>query len=117
MSPNSARGALSDSLPAPDLEAGMDLRVARVIERNRRLRDVADVEAVERFSVELELAEVRGKEQQPARREPLQRRADEIDVVALHVEFAVHAFRVREGRGVEEDEVVRPATALREPGD
>ena len=38
-------------------------------------------------------------------------------MVALHVELAVHAFGIREGRRVEEDEVVGPAAAFREPGE
>ena len=50
ISPNHARDKRIDLSWEPDLEAGVDLGVAREVEGHGPLRDVADVEAVERLA-------------------------------------------------------------------
>ncbi len=65
----------------------MDLRVAGKIDRDRRRRDVADIEVGERIAIDLEAAIIVRKQDQSARRKARGARLQQAYVVDLDVEI------------------------------
>src|SRR3990172_6987557 len=98
-----------------DPKALVDFRVALEVLGDGLARDVRDGEFRERVRIEPEAAEVGREDQCPAGREQRRRIADKRHVVALHIERLLHALRAREGRRIEKDQPVAPATVLPEP--
>src|SRR5450830_1035461 len=98
------------SLAAFEAEHVVAVGAARAVEGQRGVRQILDRQATQLAVVELEAAAIGGEQKDAARRQEAPRRhADEIGVVALHVEGgATHLLRGGEGRRIEPDEVVLP---------
>src|ERR1022692_1278534 len=75
-----------------DQIAVMNAGVALEILRYRFPSHVLDMQLRQRGEIQLETREIRREQQAPALAQQAQRAADHADVIALHVENAVHAF-------------------------
>ena len=84
--------------------------VAEIL-RDRLSGYVGDVHRAEGESVSLNVRLLVEKMRIPWGREDVCARGEQLAVVALHVEDAIHLLAVREGRRVENDEIVGSATA------
>jgi len=72
----------------------MDAWIARKIERQRLGRHIAQPPALLDLRIEAEALRVAGEYQQAAGRKPLHALSDQLDMIALDVEHALHALGV-----------------------
>src|ERR1700723_427696 len=99
-------------------EALMNPRVPLKVLRHGRGADVLDRQILEPSLVQLEAGVVGGKHQAACGPQQFQRPANHADVIALHVEHALHALGIRKGRRIQEDQVEARTSRLLllEPG-
>nr|GFA77904.1 two-component system sensor histidine kinase/response regulator, putative [Tanacetum cinerariifolium] len=96
-----------------DFPGPVDFSVAGKVRVNRLLSDFFHRVPLHQRLFELELAEVVGEIQHAAGRQARHGQVDQLHLIALHVKHPFHALGVREGRRVDEDQVVFITTGLK----
>jgi len=91
-----------------DLEAFVYPRMPLEVLRDRRVRDILDIEPRQPVLVQLKFSAVGREQQRPSRSQEPCRVPDESGMIPLDIEIALHGFGSRIGGRIKEDQSVWP---------